>query len=94
MGFTFVTEPLLARLLLALVEIADASEPSLLKQRLEAGEIDRQFVVEHLHLRSWSAYLARKLGVVFAARGTERPGILIRWQEIRDQAVLPEIRRP
>jgi hypothetical protein len=85
--------PLVERLLIALVEIANASEPALLKQRIASGEVDRKYVLEHLHIRSWAAYLARKVDAVYAAWGEPRPQILLRWQEIREQSVLPEIRR-
>lgn len=85
--------PLVERILIALVEIADASEPALLKERITRGEVDRKYVLEHLHLRSWAAYLARKVDAVYAAWGERRPHILVRWEEIRMYSVLPEIRR-
>ena len=85
--------PLIELLVLALGEILEVTEPTRLKRHLTAGEIDRKRVVEHLHLRSWAALLARKLDGVYTAKDMARPEILGRWQEVREQAVLPEIRR-
>ena len=86
-------QPLVDLLLLALVEIARATEPRELKRRLESSEVDQKFVMDHLHIRSWSALLARKLEATLVAGAKPLPEILRIWHEIREQAVLPEIRR-
>jgi len=87
------SDSLIELLVLALGEILEVSEPARLKRRLTTGEIDRKHVVEQLHLRSWAALLARKLDAVLTAKGSARPEVLARWQEVRGKAVLPEIRR-
>jgi len=82
--------PLTEKLLVALVEIANASEPALLKERIARGEVDRKYVLEHLHLRSWAAYLARKVDAVYAAWREPRPHILVRWQQSESSLHYPK----
>ncbi len=77
----------------ALAQLANDTSPARLRERFEAGEIERVTIVEGLHTREWVALLAGKMAASFKRRGQPLPDVLVQWRKICEDDSLPEMRR-
>lgn len=83
-------EELLTR---ALGYLADDTSVFRLRNKFEAGEIDRVSMMEALNVRSWAGVLASSLAASLAKRGEALPDALQQWHMICENDPLPETRQ-
>lgn len=84
---------LIALCCLGLDWLAEETEAANLRQRYQAGDVDRVFITEALHYRAWAGGIASDLAARLTQNHVPLPEPLEKWRAICSAEILPEVRR-